>query len=1799
MPREDLRLLVKQERNLRSLMDNIQEFVNEYQAERDYISLKYRMEKLDDVYDKFVRVREQIEVITDDADMAIGIEGDEEQAALERAMRISEREEVNMRIIKDFENRFFLIKHSLGVLEAAESGSNIHQAKPPTVVDSKPRIKLPELKLPTFSGTLQEWITFRDTFTSMIHNNAHLSDIEKFTYLRTSLTDDALTEIGSIELTSANYSIAWQTLQNSFENRKLLVKSYLDILFSVKPMEKESYEQLNRVVKDFETTLMMLQKLEVQTDGMSTILQHMVCQRLDCATLQYWESHHNSKEVPTYRQLIEFLKARSMVLRNISLAHSSQEDSKKQSRLPIVSHPGIQQKFTCPFCGDSMHSVFKCAKFMKMKVSDRVELVKKRSLCLNCLSSGHIARYCVKGSCQNCGRSHHTLLHAGFQVSQFNSGQLQAVQPSEVNACQPPPQNETGRPADVFPSSTLQNQNHPSYNPSPSMYNPPSSSTTDNPSTSHSSVLSANPTTLPTTVLLSTAVLTIGDRYGNTLSARALLDSGSQLCFMTERIAQSLKFQRYREYLPVKGIGQSSTCSTQSVSASIGSRYSDYRSTLKFHVLPKVTADLPVKRINISDWKIPPGIDMADPGFQNPGSIDLILGAEVFYDLLLEGQHKLDSIGPILQNTRLGWVVSGKVPEESRVQATVSASCTEERVDELLTRFWELESCQTPSTLSLEESACEKIFEETTVRDSSGRFVVRLPRKDYLIHQLGESKSQAERRFWSLECRLKSNPELKAEYSAFIHEYLELNHMTEVIAENEEDSLMPPPYYMPHHHVLRPESSTTKLRVVFDASATTSSGISLNQALMVGPVLQEDLLSIVLRFRLHRIAITADVAKMYRMIDVSTEDRRLQRILWRDSPEEPLRTFELTTVTYGTASAPYLATKCLQRIAEDGKEKYPSAAKTLGEDFYMDDCLTGADTEEEGIKKCSELNTLLASAKMMLRKYNSNNAAVLSVLPDQLRDSRISLELDTSQTKIKTLGLIWDTQSDCFHFSVPQWNASPEINKRLILSDFARLFDPLGLVGPVIVQAKIFLQGLWKQNCSWTETLSDSLQQWWLEYRSNLAGLSNLQVPRWVAYGSEIISVELHGFCDASTKAYGACIYVRCTGFNGEVCANLLISKSRVAPLDDVKRKKKKMTIPRLELSSALLLSHLYEKVSGSLRISAKSFFWTDSTIVKCWLSSPPSRWQMFVANRVSEIQHLTKDGVWNHVVGLDNPADVLSRGATPEELQHHQLWWRGPDWLKFSYNEWPKTAETDEAEFEHTLLEEATVAGPAQVDPPNEIFLLKSSYTKLVQIVAFCRRFSFNCKNRNSHRTGFLTVTEREEALKVLVKLAQKECFPQDIAAVNYTGEVKKTSKLKSLRPQLVNGILVVGGRLENAPIAVGRKHPMILDNHHPFTQLIVNHYHLAMLHAGPQLLTACVREKFWPLCLRNLARKVVHSCVRCFKIKPRVMEQVMADLPVERVTPAPPFTRVGVDYCGPFKYRFPIRNSAPRMCYVVIFVCLVTKACHIDMVQDLTTDGFIAALRRMIGRRGQPELILCDNATNFVGAKRELDVLRKMFNSQRAALAQAAAKNCIEMKFIPPRAPNFGGLWEAAVKSMKYHLKRVIGADIYTYDEFYTLLTQIEACLNSRPLTPQRDDPADLEVLSPGHFYVHRQLTALPEPSLDDLRENVLSRWQRVQRHMQTIWKKWSTAYLSDLQNRVKWTRQQPNLREGMMVLIKEDNLPPLKWALGRIASVHPGTDGNVRVVDIRTEDGIKSRAISKICLLPIRDNAAEREE
>ncbi|XP_062558034.1 uncharacterized protein LOC134222905 [Armigeres subalbatus] len=458
----------------------------------------------------------------------------------------------------------------------------------------------------------------------------------------------------------------------------------------------------------------------------------------------------------------------------------------------------------------------------------------------------------------------------------------------------------------------------------------------------------------------------------------------------------------------------------------------------------------------------------------------MIIGAEYYLDLLQEGRFRLSEHGPTFQNT-------GRIPSSSiSVPATSTALCSMSDLQEQLTRFWDLESCHLASTYSVEESTCEELFKKTTIRDVDGRFIVNLPRKDHVIGQVCSSRSVAERRFLSLEKRLSNNPQLKKQYCEFMREYVTMGHMEMI---REEDFSGAAHYFLPHHAVLKPDSTTTKLRVVFDASCKTSSGLSLNDGLMIGPVVQDDLISIHARFRLHRIGIVADVTKMYRMIKMCPRDQKLQLILWRNDTDEPIEVFQLTTVTYGTASAPFLAT-------------HPGAAKVLRKDFYVNDMITGVDNPKEGKWLVEDIIALTDCAGFTLRKLNSNCEKVLRELQPDRCDHRAEFEMDSSPpiSTVKTLSLVWCTRTDKLRFIMPEWNTTSVVTKRVVISDASKLFDPLGLIRPVVAEAKIFIQILWKLELNWDDPLPENLQAFWLNYRRNLSSLESISIPRWVGY---------------------------------------------------------------------------------------------------------------------------------------------------------------------------------------------------------------------------------------------------------------------------------------------------------------------------------------------------------------------------------------------------------------------------------------------------------------------------------------------------------------------------------------------------------------------------------------------------------------------------------------------------------------------------------------------------------------------------
>lgn len=402
-------------------------------------------------------------------------------------------------------------------------------------------------------------------------------------------------------------------------------------------------------------------------------------------------------------------------------------------------------------------------------------------------------------------------------------------------------------------------------------------------------------------------------------------------------------------------------------------------------------------------------------------------------------------------------------------------------------------------------------------------------------------------------------------------------------------------------------------------------------------------------------------------------------------------------------------------------------------------------------------------------------------------------------------------------------------------------------------------------------------------------------------------------------------------------------------------------------------------------------------------------------------------------------------------------------------------------------------------------------------------------------------------------------------------------------------NNTMRVGGRLTNSNYAYDTKHPILLHASHHITNLIVKYYHKLLMHAGPQLMLATLRHKYWIINGRNLVRKITRNCIICCRFNNKGIQPIMGNLPKERLHADFPFQNTAVDYAGPIM----VADRKGRGCrllkaYICVFVCLAVRAVHIELVTELSTNGFIACLNRFIARRGRPSKIFSDNGKNFVGACNELSRLL----DSNSIISLYAAEHHIEFKFSPVYSPHFNGLVEGCVKSIKFHLKRIIGLANLTYEELTTLLVQVEAILNSRPLTPLSSDPSDLVALTPCHFLMGRNIVLTPQVHADDETRNVntLTRYKRVECLKQHFWTRFYNEYISELQKRHKWQKQHGELHLHQMVLIKDDRLPPNRWLLGRVLHLYPGTDGVSRVVDVHTTSGTLRRAFNRLVPLPL---------
>lgn len=1290
----------------------------------------------------------------------------------------------------------------------------------------------------------------------------------------------------------------------------------------------------------------------------------------------------------------------------------------------------------------------------------------------------------------------------------------------------------------------------------------------------------------PKTVLIATVLLEIQDKYGSWRLCRAILDSASDCNFITEQLRKSLHIAGEKTFIDITGFNLQKSTINRKISTVIKSRLGDHQEELEFLVTQKITNQIPDPDIFVENFDSI-NVPLADPTFNKKGKVDILLGAEIFFTIMENG--KLDAVNgkPLLKETKFGWIAAGKIYRSSPL-SNINRTMVADSLDEELKRMWSLDKCEyKKDLLSTEEKLCEQHFVNNVTRDSSGRFIVKIPFKENRA-QLGDSYWLANKRFSYLQKKFEKHPEIAKLYSEFIEEYKSLNHLEEVI-ENAEVVDPTRVQYLPHHCIMRDSSSTTKLRVVFDGSALTKTGLSLNDTQMVGAKQQLDLFEILLRFCNHKYAMTADIKQMFRQILIHPDECDLQRIIWMVKSQ--LKIYRLKTVTYGTASAPFLATRVLKQLAIEEKD-FPVASKVASKDFYMDDLMTGTDTKEEAIELQREMIALMNCGGFHLHKWCANDTDILENIDENLREKQV---LINQEETVKTLGMRWIPLEDCFTYKIDEIPPQKIHTKRSILSDTAKLFDPIGYICPVIVKAKIFMQRLWIGKLDWDQPLNNEDQLFWHNYRAQLMNLNKIKIKRFNGRILNAKTIELHGFADASSEAYGACIYLKVIDMNDKVTVRLLAAKLRVAPI-------KQQTIPRLELCAALVLVRLMMVVSIALEMeNTKKYYWSDATIVLYWIKTESSKLKVFVGNRIAEIQDSSDVENWNHVSSQENPADILSRGTDADELKTLELWWNGPVFLQ-SPNAMVNSSylplHLDELPEQKPIKTTLTIQKTQEKSFIQDFIERFSNLLKLKRITAIIFRFYFNCKNTQSRISGTLTVDEIRNGMYRLCMLIQQESFAEEYRLLSKKQQVQNNSSLKLLNPFMDQNQLVrVGGRLSQSSLSFEQKHQILLPQKSHITSLIVIHEHQRHLHSGQQATLSAVRQLYWPVNGKVAVKCIIRKCVKCFRAKPVCSEQMMSDLPATRVNQNQPFTTCGVDYCGPFMIRNKNQRGGSNVkAYIAVFVCFAIKAVHLEVVGDLSTASFRAALNRLISRRGMIRQINSDNATNFVGTHNEIEEFKKFIrnSSFEKDIKQFCLDNQIEWKFISPYSPSKGGIWESAVKSAKHHMKRTVVSSL-TFEELTTLATQIEGILNSRPLTPLSTDPEDLNALTPAHLLIGNPITFQPQYDLVDVNINRLDRWQQIQHMQQGIWKRWHKDYLNELQQRKKWNKERPNLKTGDMVVLKDDNLPPTLWLLGRITEVHQGSDNKVRNVLIKTKNGVTSRGISKVCLLPIDDNTS----
>ena len=1048
-----------------------------------------------------------------------------------------------------------------------------------------------------------------------------------------------------------------------------------------------------------------------------------------------------------------------------------------------------------------------------------------------------------------------------------------------------------------------------------------------------------------------------------------------------------------------------------------------------------------------------------------------------------------------------------------------------------------------PSSSDLE--AIDMVKRSMVLRD--GQFCVGLPWKHNPANLPSCREIVMKRLLW-LKSRFLKDFKLRKSYQEEMKMLIENNYLERSANFSADTDFR---HYIPHHPVWHPKKG--KLRIVWDCA------LSLNNFLHEGPDLLNSIVEVLIRFRRFKYAVCSDIRKMYLSVKVPPGDRGALRVLWwpeGDIDKEPVE-YRATVHIFGAKSSGFIANHCVRSLAERAED--PLVKNAILQDFYVDDQLSSVQQKDDAIRIIHGTSKILSEGGFHLTKFVSNCDSILESVPDDDKGNSTDLLLGESKAEHSTLGLHWKVSSDQLGFPCSIPNAEQNPTRRLLLSAVAKVYDPLGVVAPAVLPLKILIQN--KLHLGWDETDDDMICQW-KELCEIIQRVSNFTIPRCYKPSTSGFDdpshISIHGFSDASKEGYAAVVYLRQVSSDGQVCVSFVYGKSRVAP--KFKGHIPQATIPKLELNAAALLTKMISKVKGCIDIDIQEVvYWCDSQAVLSCIHSPTGRFPVYWSNRLAVIHGHTEMSEWRYVPTDLNPADVGSRGVSSKQFSSKMKFWTdGPSFLLKDSVEWPASQTV------HPVEEAVMTTVEVNLNLLDQAIEFYSNLPRLLRLIARILRFM---ERKNNPVKNAIDADDMHKA---------------EIALIRYDQKSITVSHMKKLKPfKDTDGLLRVCSRLSNAKhLLYDVRFPIILRKGSHITNLIIQREHLHSAHQSPKHILTQLRQRFWIVNGLKAVKSVTSRCRKCKEENARPLDQQMSPLPEERLKPSFPFQSVGIDYFGPFMCK--VRRQRFKR-YGCIFVCLTTRAVHLECVNSLESSSFLCAFSRFISRRGVPETVFSDNATNFRGAQEELkDVVVSL---DKVASEYSTSKG-IKWHFHPPHGSHHGGHYERLIRSVRRVLRGLTNEQILSEDNLTTFLCETEKILNDRPLTSITDDPGDEMPLTPNLILLLRG------NSCQSLHGECMNEPKRFHRQAQFLadmfWKRWLKEYLTGLRERQKWLIPKPNLKIGDVVLLPDEGCSRGNWPLGLVIDTYPNSDGLVRKVQIKTKNGSKVRPITKLVLL-----------